>query len=330
MTLRDTLLEVARRAPAARAEQFRENPFRAWMKHEAHKALTAAVDSPSLIGQGSAGKGRWADICWLALMNPLSTTSATRGLYVVYLFASDMSTVFLCQGQGVTAVKKEFGARGYREELERRSAVIAARVPEHAVKFSRKSERLALQASSPLGQDYELAPAYFRRYELNNLPGNEDLVADLQAIAALYELLLFRGGTDTLIDDDDTSLIPDNGQQSPDDVILERRRLRYHQQVERANLRKVKQALGYTCQVCGFNFESNYGELGRHFIEAHHLTPLHQYTESGTVALNATKDFAVLCANCHRMVHRKRSRTLSVADLQAALSGDRRAIQLTG
>jgi 5-methylcytosine-specific restriction protein A len=328
MTLRDTLLEVARRAPAARAEQFRENPFRAWMEHEAHKALTAAVGAPGLIGQGSAGKGRWADICWLALMNPISTTSAVRGLYVVYLFASDMSAVFLCQGQGVTAIRQEFG-RGYREELERRSAVIAARVPEHAVKFSRKSERLALQASSPLGQDYELAPAYFRRYELNNLPGNEDLVADLQAIAALYELLLFRGGTDTLIDDDDTSTISETGQHSSDDVILERRRLRYHQKVERANLRKVKQALGYTCQACGFAFDRVYGELGRHFIEAHHLTPLHKYTESGAVSLNASRDFAVLCANCHRMVHRNRSRTLSVADLQAALSGERSAIQST-
>lgn len=318
MNLRDTLLEVARRAPAARSEQFGGNPFRSWMEHEAHKALTAAVGSPSLIGQGSAGKGRWADICWLALMNPLSTTSAVRGLYVVYLFASDMSAVFLCQGQGVTAIKQEFG-RGYREELERRSAVIAARVPEHAVRFSRKSERLALQASSPLGQDYELAPAYFRQYDLNNLPENENLVADLQAIAALYELLLFRGGTDTLVDDDDNSIIPDNSRHSSDDVILERRRLRYHQKVERANLRKVKQALGYTCIACGFDFLRTYGELGRDFIEAHHLTPLHQYTESGAVALNASRDFVVLCANCHRMVHRDRTKTLSIAELQMAL-----------
>ena len=46
-----------------------------------------------------------------------------------------------------------------------------------------------------------------------------------------------------------------------------------------------------------------YGEIGEGFIEAHHLKPLHTLTGE-KVALDPVKDFAVLCSNCHKMIHR--------------------------
>ena len=50
--------------------------------------------------------------------------------------------------------------------------------------------------------------------------------------------------------------------------------------------------------------EERYGELGRGFIEAHHLTPIAQLALSGRTRLSPRDDFAVVCANCHRMIHR--------------------------
>ncbi len=64
---------------------------------------------------------------------------------------------------------------------------------------------------------------------------------------------------------------------------------------------KAKRELGFDCQVCGFNFENSYGEHGRGFIEAHHVEPLSGRDVGRTTSI---KDFAMLCANCHRMVHR--------------------------
>ena len=56
------------------------------------------------------------------------------------------------------------------------------------------------------------------------------------------------------------------------------------------------------CQVCGFNFAATYGdELGGGFIEVHHVTPLCELREGGTTRMN---DLAVVCSNCHRMLHR--------------------------
>lgn len=70
---------------------------------------------------------------------------------------------------------------------------------------------------------------------------------------------------------------------------------------------------GTTCKACGFSFSNTYGERGKDYIEVHHLVPISTYIESTTV--DPAKDLTVLCANCHRMVHRKRDKPLSPIEL---------------
>ena len=58
------------------------------------------------------------------------------------------------------------------------------------------------------------------------------------------------------------------------------------------------------CEVpgCGFDFEATYGELGNGFAEVHHLDPMRAMPHEGAIV--TTEDLAVVCANCHRMIHR--------------------------
>lgn len=58
------------------------------------------------------------------------------------------------------------------------------------------------------------------------------------------------------------------------------------------------------CEVCGFDFCAVYGALGEGFAECHHTTPLSKLTSSNK--LSRTADLAIVCANCHRMLHRSR------------------------
>jgi hypothetical protein len=55
------------------------------------------------------------------------------------------------------------------------------------------------------------------------------------------------------------------------------------------------------CEACGFDFETAYGDLGRGFMECHHLMPLS--TKEGEAETNLA-DLSLLCSNCHRMIHR--------------------------
>lgn len=61
-------------------------------------------------------------------------------------------------------------------------------------------------------------------------------------------------------------------------------------------------AKGYECAVCGFDFETVYGELGHHFIHVHHITPVSQIGPG--YVMNPMKDLIPVCPNCHAMLHR--------------------------
>ena len=59
---------------------------------------------------------------------------------------------------------------------------------------------------------------------------------------------------------------------------------------------------GYRCSVCGFDFEETYGELGKSFIEVHHVVPISSIGE--TYVVDPIRDLRPVCSNCHSMLHR--------------------------
>jgi predicted Zn-ribbon and HTH transcriptional regulator len=76
---------------------------------------------------------------------------------------------------------------------------------------------------------------------------------------------------------------------------------------------------GTRCQVCGFDFEEKYGSWGRGFAIVHHLRMLAEDNASERET-NPRTDLAVLCANCHCMVHRRRHVVLTVEELSVKLT----------
>ncbi|MFE2376210.1 HNH endonuclease [Streptomyces sp. NPDC059398] len=106
------------------------------------------------------------------------------------------------------------------------------------------------------------------------------------------------------------SFVPTEEEEFGDDFSAPEGRLlmRWHRARERdRGLRKKKIAsvlqLGgqLACEACGFDFEKFYGDRGAGYIECHHVLPLHVAGESRT----KLSDLALICANCHRMIHRQ-------------------------
>jgi 5-methylcytosine-specific restriction protein A len=97
--------------------------------------------------------------------------------------------------------------------------------------------------------------------------------------------------------------------------------MRLHKRYERdpklvREKRKAAAAAGsLACEVCGFDFEKAYGELGAGYIEIHHTKPVHTLKPGTKTRLI---DLALLCANCHRMAHMRRL-PLSLATLRGEL-----------
>ncbi len=70
------------------------------------------------------------------------------------------------------------------------------------------------------------------------------------------------------------------------------------------------------CEVCGFDFFCVYGPRGLDYIECHHRLPLHVGGKTRT----RLQDLALICSNCHRMIHRK-APWLTVEELRSLVNG---------
>ncbi len=75
------------------------------------------------------------------------------------------------------------------------------------------------------------------------------------------------------------------------------------------------------CEVCGFDFYKNYGELGKDFIEVHHIVPVSQMIEKNVKP--SINNLALVCSNCHRMLHRSIKETnesISITDFKKIIN----------
>ena len=78
------------------------------------------------------------------------------------------------------------------------------------------------------------------------------------------------------------------------------------------------------CHACCFDFEEFYGEYGKNFIEIHHQKPVFQFDgdDLEKTIEEALKNVIPVCSNCHRMIHRKREKLLSLDELKAYIQKD--------
>lgn len=88
-------------------------------------------------------------------------------------------------------------------------------------------------------------------------------------------------------------------------------KLRIHFSKERnANIIKEKKLWALNkfgkleCEICCFDFNKKYGEIGKDFIECHHLKPIAQLTKQ---EITKIEDLALVCSNCHRMLHQNQN-----------------------
>lgn len=70
------------------------------------------------------------------------------------------------------------------------------------------------------------------------------------------------------------------------------------------------------CECCSFDFLKTYGERGEGYIECHHINPVSEIIPGQKTLLN---DLALICANCHRMIHRFRP-WLTIEELKSIIS----------
>jgi hypothetical protein len=144
---------------------------------------------PNLQVGGSVGKGQWAGVPWIALMDQRETSSTQNGVYVVFLFRQDMSGVYLTLNQGVTQLKKLHGIPEARLILNKRAKQLEALIPRgdsNQTEFIPGSE-IDLNTDGSLGTLYEHSTAAAKLYERDRIPSDDQINADLEVLLSAYD-----------------------------------------------------------------------------------------------------------------------------------------------
>jgi len=248
---------------------------------------------------GSAGQSDWTHTPWVALLDPASTTTVQDGIYVVYLMSLGTERLYLSLNQGCTALRDVEGHAGAREELLRRAGVMRKRVQGRARQL--KNVTIDLVAKGWRAELYEVGQVLTREYRTSALPEESELRADLEEALALYRMVLRAGGWTS-----DEVIVEEARDEAGIETLTQAKLYNQHRRIERnpSHSRKVKDAQGSTCKACGIDPVTIYGELAAMMVDAHHLRPLSALEEGTTVTYDVMKDFAVLCPNCHRAIHR--------------------------
>jgi hypothetical protein len=137
--------------------------------------------------KGSAGAGGVVSVNpWVALFDSQITKSATKGYYIVYLFSSDMSGVYLSLNQGWTQFQKRFKTKEGRIEIYKNAQTIRDLIKSDQ---GFTTEDIDLKPKSELGVGYELGHILGKYYKSGELPSESQMLNDLHNLKGVYREL---------------------------------------------------------------------------------------------------------------------------------------------
>jgi hypothetical protein len=122
---------------------------------------------------------------------------------------------------------------------------------------------------------------------------NSEMIAPIETAAPKY------APAAKIIPDNEESLFPEGKAK----YRLHRKLERDNSIVELAKQRRFNHTRSLACDCCRFDFFKQYGDVGRGFIEAHHTIPVSELNGKTKTRID---DLALVCSNCHRMLHRRR------------------------
>ncbi|WP_407528153.1 DUF3578 domain-containing protein [Methylobacterium oryzisoli] len=190
MSLGHALGRIVREYPLARLDPLPGHPLADVIRRGAADEVRAALPEAArgFLVKGSPGRGRhWAAVPWIAVFDPAVTTSATRGIYLVYLFPAHREAVHLSLAQGTVAAIR---AHGPRAEAALRSG--GARLRALVAGSDLPVTEITLGSEGGLPRGYEAAHIRGLTYGLADLADEARLRADLAAALGAYRSLTAR------------------------------------------------------------------------------------------------------------------------------------------
>ena len=145
---------------------------------------TGIVDSKTHLITGSVGKGNWAMVPWICIFDRQITTSATKGVYIVYLLSKDGNTLYLTFNQGCTELRNTHSKAETIKIMRQKAAEIVSQIDGR--RFASDENVNLGSGLTELGELYQRGTIFYKAYRKGNVPSNEVLQADLKNMMDIY------------------------------------------------------------------------------------------------------------------------------------------------
>ncbi|MES3021328.1 MAG: DUF3578 domain-containing protein [Pseudomonadota bacterium] len=261
----------------------------------------------------------FARVPWVAIFKKSITTSATKGFYIVLLFAEDMSLASLSLNQGYTAFQLRYGYPKLAYEKLRGCARAAAdRIIAKPIGFSEGP--MHLHSDGDLARGYEAGSILYKNYLYDSVPTDDEIQSDVLELMAAY-LNLSREAPTSLIDLDIEVSEADFGEAiehivnskhtspktvGPQPCPPQSARTNSPKYVR--STRVAAAGLAMSNFSCAFSSDIDShksfisARTGYMYLELHHLIPFSQQSNFN-YSLDVEENIVALCPNCHRMLH---------------------------
>ncbi len=267
---------------------------------------------------GSTGRGRWAEIPWVAILDKEITKSTEDGYYVVILFDKEIKNIYLSLAVGWHQFEWEYGIRDSRAKIQDACKYYAHVLTTKLEGF--KEGTITLGAENILGKGYEMGCVFSKEYSISDIE-EPVLLNDIQHVLSSYQELKDIVGNSILNLEIDSVSSSDERVRTFKKRIAEKtltddKLAALAQLVQEANaapppirtvLKKeivrnktfaavVKQREDFICEVCKrLPFMQRNGAP---YAEADHIIPLGG-TERGK---DSPDNMRCLCAQCHAIL----------------------------
>lgn len=287
------------------------------------------IDLQKFLVKGSGGNGQPAEVPWVSIFIRDITTTATKGLYIVFLIKADFSGMYLSLNQGFTYFKDKYGTKEGKLKIRKASKEVRnllSTIPRDSL-FD-----IDLACSNSLGKGYEAGNIAAKYYSIDNLPSSDELIDDIRSYLISYEELKCHKGFRTVDQFYDYLLLKEDGYEIDDekdkeaidevlgsndikesetefkgekkdkkDAIIDNKGKKVYPRDSKVAANAIKIA-GYKCEVDETHSSFTRRSNGKNYTESHHLIPVNCQDEF-EYSLDVEENICSICSNCHNCLH---------------------------
>ncbi len=186
IAMRDVIEKFMTGYAAAKRDAFSNHPFGKFVRNDIPAAFynTGLIDSKSYLVTGSVGQGNWANVPWICIFDRSITTSATRGVYIVYLLSADTNTLYLTFNQGCTDIRSSHSKKDTIKIMREKAAEIVSSIDSRGFNTD---EAINLGSGlTELAELYQRGTIFYKGYQKGSIPSEQELREDLSKMIDIY------------------------------------------------------------------------------------------------------------------------------------------------